>query len=120
MNAYLNKFSSHTVAHFPTTKLFSPMIICWSPLSYVMGPPLSPLLNQIIYHYFASPLTHLTNSLACLPPGADPSVLLGPSNFCSAFSRSHHRDAQLINYVPLTFSQRPTFYMKPEKIAMQG
>ena len=36
-----SQFSSHTPAH-PDPKLTSPMRMCWSPASYVRGPPLSP------------------------------------------------------------------------------
>ena len=80
MNAYLNKFSSLTVAQSPTTKLFSPMIICWSPLSYVMGPPLSPLLNQIITIF---PLRLLTEQI---PLPVSPPEQIHPSSWVPIFA----------------------------------
>ena len=101
MNDYLNKFSIHTLAQSPNPKLTSPMRICWSPLSYVRGPPLSPLVNQIITVSLMLP-THPTRILARLPPGAELAVLPGPHGH-RALTRGHHRHTQLINDVPFTF-----------------
>ena len=69
------------------------MRMCWSPLSYVRGPPLSPWLSQIIITSLPLP-AHLTRVLARLTPGADLAVLPGAHGHC-ALSLGHHRDTHL-------------------------